>query len=133
MINKKFELYKLRRELKRDGTQFTFMRNSLNEFNEPGGDPIEVVTVVGLYHETNSYVTVTSQDGSTTRTEKKPMLLCAVEDIVDKGLQVGDYVDVQDNVYSESKRMKLTGIVDVLNFGIIADISLEVVDNARCS
>lgn len=133
MINTRFELYKLKRELKRSGSDFAFYRFQKNEFGAPVGDKVEVVKVRGLYHETNSYRTVTTYDGSTTVTEKSPMILCAVEDVKDSGLSIGDFVEVKDNVFGDKKTMKFTGVTDILDFGIIADISLEVIDDGRSS
>lgn len=133
MINTRFELYKLRRELKRSGYDFVFYRREKNEFGSPDGEPAEVLKVKGLYHETNSYKTITTYDGSTTVTEKSPMILCAVDDIKDSGISIGDFVEVKDNVFGNKKTMKFTGVTDILDFGIIADISLEVIDDGRSS
>lgn len=133
MINTRFELYKLKRELRRSGSDFVFYMRAKNEFGAPAGDLVEVLKVRGLYHETNYYKTVTTYDGSTTVTEKTPMILCAVEDIKDANLAIGDFVEVDDNVFGDKKTMKFTGVTDILDFGIIADISLEVVDDGRSS
>lgn len=133
MINTRFELYKLKRELRRSGSDFTFYRQRKNEFGAPVGDKEEVVKFRGLYHETSSYRTVTTYDGSTTVIEKSPMILCSVEDIKDANLAIGDFVEVNDNVFGDKKTMKFTGVTDILDFGLIADISLEVVDDGQSS
>lgn len=133
MINTRFELYKLKRELRRNGSDFVFYRRMKNEFGAPVGEAIKVFEVRGLYHETNSYKTITTSDGSVTVTEKSPMLLCAVESLKGSNLSIGDFVDVSDNVFGYKKTMKFVGVVDILDFGIIADISLEVVDDGKSS
>lgn len=133
MINTRFELYKLKRELRRSGSDFVFYRRAKNEFGAPVGDPVEVLNVRGLYHETNSYKTITTSDGSLTVTEKSPMLLCAVDSLKGSNLSIGDFVDVSDNVFGDKKTMKFIGVVDILDFGVIADISLEVVDDGKSS
>ena len=82
MINTKFELYKFRRELRRNGSDYTFRRRKLNQFNEPTGDLEDVLTICCLY-----------------------------------------------SVYGDKKVLRFVGIVDIQNYGILADISLEVVDD----
>lgn len=129
MINTKFELYKLRRELKRNGKDYTFRRRKLNKFNEPTGELEDVLTIRCLYHEVSSFKTTSTGDSSTTVTEKQPMLLCAVEDVKGSGLEMGDFIEVVDSVYGDKKVLRFVGIVDVQNYGIIADISLEVVED----
>ena len=129
MINTKFELYKFRRELKRNGKDYTFRRRKLNQFNEPTIELEDVLTIRCLYHEVSSFKTTSTGDSSTTVTEKQPMLLCAVEDVKDSGLETGDFIEVEDSVYGDKKVLRFVGIVDIQNYGIIADISLEVVDD----
>lgn len=129
MINTRFELYKLRRELKRNGKDYTFQRRKLNQFNEPTDELDDVLTIRCLYHEVSSFKTTSTGDSSTTVTEKQPMLLCAVEDVKDSRLEIGDFIEVDDSVYGDKKVLRFVGIVDIQNYGIIADISLEVVDD----
>lgn len=129
MINTRFELYKFRRELKRNGRDYTFCRRKLNQFNEPTGELEDVLTIRCLYHETSSFKTISTGDSSTTVTDKRPMLLCAVDDVKDSGLEIGDFIEVSDSVYGGKKVLRFVGIVDIQNYGIIADISLEVVDD----
>ena len=129
MINTRFELYKFRRELKRNGKDYTFRRRKLNKFNEPTRELEDILTVRCLYHEVSSFKTTSTGDSSTTVIEKQPMLLCAVEDVKDSGLEIGDFIEVEDSVYGDKKFLRFVGIVDIQNYGIIADISLEVVDD----
>lgn len=129
MINTKFELYKFRRELRRNGKDYTFRRRKLNQFNEPAGDLEDVLTIRCLYHEVSSFKTTSTGDSSTTVTEKQPMLLCAVEDVKGGRLEIGDFIEVDDSVYGDKKVLRFVGVVDIQNYGILADISLEVVDD----
>ena len=129
MINTRFEAYKLKRILKRSGVDFVFMRSESNEYGEPEGEPLEVATVRGLYHETNSYVSNTVGDAATTRTKKQPMILCLCEDVESLDLRPGDQTTVPIGApQTPSKTLKYVGCVDVQNWGIIADLSLEEVD-----
>lgn len=123
MINKQFEAYKLKRELKRSGIDYEFRRKLKNEFGE-SMEETEVVGIIrGLYHEQNSSIRVSTGDTAQIRTKKIPMILCLYEDAASLILQVGDIVSIN------TKTFKVTGIVNVQEWNIISDISLEVVDN----
>ena len=121
MINTKFEAYKLRRELKKIGTVYEFKRAGLNRFKEPTNESTLAGKLVGLYHEQNSYVSVTAGDATQTRTKKTPMILCLYEDA--KTLKLGDFIKIN------SKKYKVTGVLNIQEWSIIADISLEVIDD----
>lgn len=121
MLNTRFEAYKLRRELKRIGKVYEFKRAELNKFKEPTDESELAGKFLGLYHEQNSYVSVSTGDTTQTRTKKTPMILCFYEDA--KALKFGDIVEIN------SKKLSVTGIVNIQEWNIIADISLEAVDD----
>lgn len=121
MINTKFEAYKIRRELKKVGVDYEFKRAKLNAFKEQTNEDELAGKIKGLYHEQNSHVSVTTGETTRTRTKKTPMILCLYEDA--KALKVDDFVMIN------SKKFKVTGIVNVQEWNIIGDISLEVVDD----
>lgn len=121
MLNTKFEAYKLRRELKRIGKEYEFKRAKLNNFKEPTNDSVVAGKLTGLYHEQNSNVSVTTGDTTQTRTKKVPMILCLYED--------AKFLKMDDTVKINSKTFKVTGVVNIQEWNIIADISLEVIDN----
>lgn len=123
MINTQFEAYKIKRELKRSGTDYEFKRSGLNDFGEPNNELVTVGTIKGLYHEQNSNVQITTGDTTQVRTKKIPMILCLYDDAASLVLQVGDQLEIN------GKTLKVTGVVNVQEWSIIADISLEVVDN----
>lgn len=123
MINTQFEAYKIKRELKRSGIDYEFKRFGVNDFGEPVAEPTVVGTIRGLYHEQNSNIQVTTGDTTQVRTKKIPMILCLYEDAASLVLQVGDELKINN------KTLKVTGVVNIQEWNIIADISLEVVDN----
>lgn len=123
MINNKFEEYKIRRELLRSGNDYTFYRNGINEFGEPVEKPVEIGTFKGLYHEQNSNIQISTGDTTQTRTKKIPMILCLFDDISGLDLKTGDFVIIN------SRTFKLTGIVNISEWNIVTDISLELVDD----
>ena len=123
MINTKFEAYKLRRELKRSGIEYEFKRSGKNEFGEPSDSLEPIGQLVGLYHEQNSRVQITTGDTTQVRTKKIPTILCLYEDTASLVLQVGDVVEFG------GKTFEVTGVTNIQEWSIISDISLEVVDN----
>lgn len=123
MINKKFELYKINREIKKSGIEYEFKRSKVNEFNEPT-DEFEVIgKLKGIYHEQNSSVQIMMGDTTQTRTKKIPMILCLYDDVANLLLKVDDIIKINEKV------LKVTGITNIQEWNIIDDISLEVVDN----
>lgn len=123
MINTQFEAYKIKRELKRSGIDYEFKRSDMNDFGEPVGELVLVGTIKGLYHEQNGSIQITTGDTTQVRTKKIPMILCLYEDTARLVLKVGDELKINN------KTLKVTGIVNIQEWNIIADISLEVVDN----
>lgn len=129
MINTKFEAYKLKREVRRNGVVFEFKRRKLDKFNEPTGELETVAEVRGLYHESNSYITETVGDAATTRTKKQPMLLCLADDVKSSDLRQGDEIQIPlRSSQMTSVTLRYVGCVDIQNWGIIADLSFEEVD-----
>lgn len=125
MINKKFEAYKIKREIKRSGCNYNVLRKGVNEFGEPTSDTQYVGNINALYHEENSNIQITTGDTTQVRTKKIPMLLCIYDDFNVKGFSVGDFVKIN------LKTFKITGIVNIQEWGIIGDISLEVFDDGN--
>ena len=123
MINKKFEAYKISREIKRSGCSFTFKRKVKNDFNEPSEEAIIVGNLSGIYHEQNSNIAISTGDTTQYRTKKIPMILCLYSDVSKLELNVDDFV------IFNSKTFKVTGITNVQEWSIVSDISLEVFDD----
>ena len=123
MINNKFEVYKLQRELKRSGSEYEIKRDRKNDFGEQSGGLEFIGKLKGIYHEENSNIQIMTGDTTQVRTKKIPMILCLYEDAANLVLSVGDIVKINE------KTLKVTGIVNISEWSIIADISLEVVDN----
>lgn len=125
MINKKFEAYKIKREIKRSGNEYEIYRYAKNEFGEPISDIQYVGNINALYHEENSNIQITTGDTTQIRTKKIPMLLCIYEDFNSIEFSVGDFVEINSKVF------KVTGIVNIQEWSIIGDVSLEVFDDGN--
>ena len=123
MISTQFEVYKIKRELKRSGIDYEFKRTEKDEFGEPTDELNVVGKLRGLYHEQNSSIQITTGDTTQTRTKKVPMILCLYEDAASLVLQIGDIVKIN------AKTLKVTGVTNIQEWNLISDISLEVVDN----
>lgn len=119
MVNKQFEAYKIKREIKRSGETYVFMRPKLNEFNEPSDEEEEVGSLLGLYHEQNSNVQITTGDTTQTRTKKMPMILCVYNDAKMLDLHLGDKLYLNDRI------LKVVSLVNIQEWNIIGDLSLE--------
>ncbi len=130
MINTQFEAYKVKREIRRSGKQYLFTRQSKNAFDEYDNSmpPIEVGTICAIYHEQNSRIDITGLEGTRVRTEKIPMLLCLWEGTQS---EQGNILQIDDITIINNKVFKVTGIVNIQEWNIISDISLEVVDNGN--
>ena len=154
MDNLEFELHKVRREIQRNGNEYVFHRKSKNEFGEPIGESIEICTIKGIYHEERGYVSLKTQEGANIRSKSEPQILCVIRqgdvgydegflipfEVEEEGVIVNgedesktDY-DVServlkqgDIVYIGLQTYKVVNITDIQNYGIIANISLELV------
>lgn len=88
-----------------------------DEYNQPI-DSDEVIMIVGAYHEQNSFISVNASDSASVQRKKSPMILTLLDDSVKK-LSQGDKVTINSITY------KVSGILDIQNYGVVADISLE--------
>ena len=121
MINTKFEAYKIKRELKKIGKEYEFQRAGTNKFKEPTNESEFAGKLVGIYHEQNSHVSITTGETTQTRSKKIPMILCLYED--SQFLKIGDKIKIN------AKTFKVTGVINIQEWNIVADISLEVIDD----
>lgn len=85
-VNNKFVLYQVKREIRRNGTEFKFFRAEKNEYGEPTDEVTEVAEIKGLYyahapHILDAYIILTGEQAASTRTKKFPVLLCPWEDL----------------------------------------------------
>jgi len=123
MYNILFEASKIKKELKRSGKSYEFKRPKKNAFNEPTTDFDIIGSVLGLYHETNSSIQIKTGDTTQIRNKKVPTILCLYDSITPLKLNSGDILCFN------GKTFKLTGILNIQEWNLIADISLEMVDN----
>ena len=130
MANLKLETHKLARELKKSGVDYEFLRHEDNDFGEASGRLTSVATIRGLYHESNAYISKSNGDYGVSRTKKEPRLLVLASDYIDSGIKMDDEVHIKQlGACKYQKVIRLTGVVDIGNWGLIVDLSFEEVDD----
>lgn len=117
--NTKFLKHRVERALAMNGQKFSFIPMLRDEYNQLKQSST-TIEVFGMYHEQNSFISVTSSDAASVQRKKSPMILTLLDDNVKK-LKQGDVLFLGDTRYTVS------GILDIQNWGIVADISLEMV------
>lgn len=133
-VNKKYELYKVKREIKRNGNTIEFFRTKLNEFNEPTEELECVHKIKGLYyefaaHQLDTYIQEMPVNGGIGRTKRTPQLLCPWDDLffLNKDNKE-DSIKVDDIVYLNGIKSIVVGVVNVMNWNTIAHITFREVD-----
>ncbi len=107
---------KVLRVLKSNGIEYEFISTREDDYHQlQDGAKIKIL---GVYHEVNSFITVTASDAASVQRKKSPMILTLLDDSVKK-LKQGDKVSINSVDY------KVSGILDIQNYGVVADISLE--------
>lgn len=111
-----FQLNKVRRLINTQGKNFQFKRQGTNEFGEPNGQT-ESVDIVGVYHETTSFLSKSATEATTIRQKPSPMILCLWED-AQKILHT-------DELSFNGKSYKVGEVKNISEANIVGDISLE--------
>lgn len=120
----KMELHKVLREIQIHGTEYTFLRKSVDGYGEPTKEePKQVVKVQGLFHVSKGYITQNIQDGTKTHSKGQPMLMVAYENTGE--IQTDDFFVINGNTY------KVVEKNNIQEYNIVTDISLELVLNGR--
>ena len=116
-----FQLNKVRRLINTRGQTFKFIRQVVDDFGEPTGDTISVV-ISGVYHETTSYLSKTSDEAATIRKKPSPMILCLWEE--------AKKVIHTDELVFNGKTYKVCEVKNLSEANIVGDISLGEVQNS---
>lgn len=136
MINNRFVLYQVKREIKRNPTKMKFYRRELNEFGEPNDEPTFLCEYTGLYHEHNphmldSYKILTGQTLGTYTGDKYPQIMVPYEDFWIKDGDKTISVQKGDEVNWNGRLLRVTGVSNVQEWNMLYDISFEEVDDGR--
>lgn len=117
-MNRGLEIYKILRFIKREGQPYFFTGYGTNEFKE-STVPLPPIKILGVYHETQGYVSENGTNGSTIKGKPRSLLMCSMED--SKRLSRGMTVEIDKKVY------KIVDLRNVNNLNLVCDISLELV------
>ena len=110
----RYQPYALQRAIRQYGVQAQFYRAQTNEFGCEGR-PQKVFCCAGIFHPSNSFLTLTVTDAGQVPTPKHPMLLIAAT----------DEVRLNDAVLIHGKQYSVTGINDVGGLEFCFDLSLQ--------
>lgn len=121
LVHSKAELV-LRNNIKRFGKTYEFKRPVRNEFNEPTSQET-TIPIKGLYHEENSYIQISLQDGGRIQSKKVPMIMYDLNDV--NGLTPQN----EDTIVINKSKFKVSGTVNIGELETFQDISLELITN----
>lgn len=121
-MNLNFEKHKLTRFINSQGQEYTFLLPESNSFGEPvEGEVSKEVTIRGVYHETQGYVTSKADTGSNIKTKPDAQIICHFSDT--KNLKTGMVVQIWEKSY------QLIDLRNINNLGVACDLSLELILN----
>lgn len=116
------ELFKIKREIERNGETYQIYQKSVDEYNQPINEVIQLITTKGLLHEVVGYKSKQSSYPTTTHTEKQPMILFLYDDIIKDVITQKNLFVVVNN-----KRYNIVAFENVQEMNIVLDVSLRVV------
>lgn len=105
---------KIRRIIGVYGQECVITRAGVNDFGEPVGSPVTVLSCRGLYHDATGHLSISLDDAGAQQEQKRPSVLTAYSGDV----QIGDTVTINGKSYH------VTGIKDIGNCHEIIDIAL---------
>lgn len=112
-----FLVNKVKKQLDRNGLVYEFTKVMKDEFNQ-NTESEETLLIKGIYHETNSFIKLSETDAGSVQRKKSPMILTLLDE-QSKTLKQGDIVHINNVKYTVS------GLLDIQNYGVVLDISLE--------
>jgi hypothetical protein len=115
----KFTLNRVAHIIQARGDLFLFSGYERDSNNELDTSKPRRNSVKGLFHETNSHITLLGADIGSVQTKPNPGILATLAEA--SKLKIDDVVTVN------TAEHKVTGIKDIINAGVIAEISLEVI------
>lgn len=108
---------KIKKQLDRNGLVYEFIKITKDEFNQ-NTESEETLSIKGIYHETNSFIKLNETDAGSVQRKKSPMILTLLDE-QSKLIKQGDILYINEIKYTVS------GILDIQNYGVILDISLD--------
>ena len=121
MRQESFLRNKINRQIKQNGSEYIFKRFGKDEYGQLNDEVECSFTVHGLFHETINHVqnTLSELEGARIVDVPKSYILCLFED--------GDQIRLDDFVEINNKIYKTINKVNVGNYNIAYDVSLEMI------
>jgi len=126
MRQESFLRNKINRQINQNGSEYTFQRYSVDEYGQLSDEVQETFIFKGLFHETIRHVQDVLTENASARIIDVPSsyILCLFED--GDPIRIDDFVEINGNIY------KVVNRINVGNFNVAYDISLEmVVDGSK--
>lgn len=120
----KFEVFKLKRAIAKQGKQYTFYSYGVNSFGEPSTEKTILKTFQSLYHEQNGYISENVNNETRTTSKKIPYLMTEFQNIGTDSNEIKNGCETE----IDGIKYKVTGVTNLANLSLIADISLEVIN-----
>lgn len=122
MRNLRFEINKIKNEIKTHGNKYNIERYKTNEYGEPTNERYIVLSnISGLFHISKGYISDIQMEGTQTHSKGQPMLMVVYENNNVSKIYKNDIIQINDNIYKVIEKN------DIQMFGIVCDISLELV------
>lgn len=122
-----FTLSKIKRLLEISGQDYEVLRRELNEYGEPQEEG-SIYTIRGILHPTVGYISTSLSEGSLTRSKPSNQILTLWKEIPSPLYISGKDLRAQDIIKVNDKTYRVSGVSNLGEFNLIADISLEVID-----
>lgn len=124
MFDEKTTLHRVEQQIAWRGHLFSVLRPKMNEFNEKSDEPEKVAEIRGIFHNGSSnHVVVVIADSGQAQEKDAPYILTTWFN--------GSQVKKDDIITINEVPYKVTGINNINEYNILADISLEVILNGN--
>lgn len=124
MFDEKTTLHRVEQQIAWRGHLFSVLRSKMNEFNEKSDEPEKVAEIRGIFHNGSSnHVVVVIADSGQAQEKDAPYILTTWFN--------GSQVKKDDIITINEVPYKVTGINNINEYNILADISLEVILNGN--
>ena len=120
MFDEKTAIHRVEQQIAWRGQVFSVLRPKMNEFNEKSDELEKVAEIKGIFHNgLANHIVVVIADSGQAQEKDTPYILTTWFN--------GSQVQKDDRILINGVSYKVTGINNINEYNILADISLEVV------
>lgn len=118
MLVTESSLHRVKQTIDWRGMLFSFFRKENNVYGENSGEPIKIAEIKGFYHNGSSnHIAINTSDAGMVIDKNTPYIMALWEDSKD--------LKTEDLVEFNGKQYKVSGVNNISELNIIAEISLE--------